>query len=335
MISVFICVASLLANLAVVFVVWMFTLRMGLRWAKVPDASTRQVVQALGLMFITQIVIYFLPYLTDISDPVGRPLVEWLSSLFGVLSNIVVIAWLFRTSLGRAIQVWIATLVTNVLVVALGFLVIRPFVVETFVTTGNSMAPTLVGRHWQGTCDVCGGPTYCTPQPIGSRPQAICRERFHVAETNSRADRVFGGDRLAVVKFRRPQRWDIVTFRCPDTPSTTYIFRVVGLPGEEVVVREGEVWIDGQRARPPETLRGLTYDAPPLSDGIFWASPDLPAQLADDEYFVLGDFAQNARDSRFWEVGAPGHKPFAVPRSHLQGVAAFTYWPPSRWRLFL
>ena len=54
--------------------------------------------------------------------------------------------------------------------------------------------------------------------------------------------------------------------------------------------------------------------------------------LADDEYFVLGDFTWRSVDSRFWEEGAVGHNPYAVPESHLHGVVTHIIWPPSRWR---
>jgi hypothetical protein len=60
---------------------------------------------------------------------------------------------------------------------------------------------------------------------------------------------------------------------------------------------------------------------------------DRPAVLADDEYFVLGDFSAQSSDSRWWYEGAPGHNPYAVPRSHVRGVVTHIYWPPQRWRV--
>ena len=64
-----------------------------------------------------------------------------------------------------------------------------------------------------------------------------------------------------------------------------------------------------------------------------WRAPDRPAKLGADEYFVLGDFSQQAADSRLWETGAPGHPTYAVPQSYLIGVVTHIYWPPSRWRI--
>lgn len=65
--------------------------------------------------------------------------------------------------------------------------------------------------------------------------------------------RTFPGDRLlvdrATLAVRPPQRWEIVVFRCPSHAQTYCVKRIVGLPGERVEVRDGNVYIDGQIAR--------------------------------------------------------------------------------------
>jgi signal peptidase I len=141
----------------------------------------------------------------------------------------------------------------------------------------------------------------------------------------------FSGDRFCVAKFISPNRWDIVAFRRPDDPSVTSLQRVVGLPGERVEIRDGDVWIDGQIATKLPELEGLKYLANPLNerDTTFG-----PVPLAADEYFVLGDFSLYSLDSRIFKQGAPGHPCYAVPRSHVVGVVAAIYWPPARWRVF-
>ncbi len=115
-----------------------------------------------------------------------------------------------------------------------------------------------------------------------------------------------------------------------------YVKRLVGLPGEEVFIKDGSVWINGQRLESPESLQGLRYvtDFPQLPNQMtVWGTPDRPAKLGEGEYFVLGDFSQQSADSRLWQSGAPGHPSYAVPESNLIGVVTHIYWPPNRWRI--
>ncbi len=115
-----------------------------------------------------------------------------------------------------------------------------------------------------------------------------------------------------------------------------YVKRLVGLPGEEVFIKDGSVWINGQRLEPPESLRGLEF-VTEFPNAHFqpkiWGTPDRSAKLGKGEYFVLGDFSQQSADSRLWETGAPGHPSYAVPESYLIGVVTHIYWPPGRWRI--
>ena len=54
----------------------------------------------------------------------------------------------------------------------------------------------------------------------------------------------------------RPSDGDIIVFTWPQDPSQTYAMRLVGLPGEEIVIRDGAVWADGAKLTPPEYLQG-------------------------------------------------------------------------------
>src|SRR5262249_38508359 len=76
------------------------------------------------------------------------------------------------------------------------------------------------------------------------------------------------GDNLLVDKtafeYRRPQRWELVVFRYPPDPSRSYIKRVVGLPGEEVQIRDGDVYID--RSLLSKTLEALKKGRNPVFD---------------------------------------------------------------------
>jgi signal peptidase I len=144
-------------------------------------------------------------------------------------------------------------------------------------------------------------------------------------------DQVFQGDRLIAAKFLRPERWDKIVYRYPEDPSINYVSRLVGLPGEEVRIDRGDVWINGSRAQKPAEISGLVYVADPIAlDKPTWG----PVKLGGDECLILGDFSQRAKDSRVWTTGAPGHPPHALPESHILGVVTHIYWPPSRWRIF-
>jgi len=222
---------------------------------------------------------------------------------------------------------------------ALAFLVVRPFVLETFVASSNAMAPTLLGPHWEGVCPKCGRPTYCTPERTegGSlgRPHWVICENFHSTRSSERDKPLQPSDRFFVNKFLKPRRWDLVVFRYPEDPEVLFVHRLVGLPGEVVTIQNGAVCINDRAISPPEPLRGLDYvsEIDDFPDEL-WGTPQNPAKLGADEYFVLGDFSRCSKDSRLFQSGATGHPPYAVPASYLYGVVTHIYWPPSRCRAF-
>ncbi len=93
-----------------------------------------------------------------------------------------------------------------------------------------------------------------------------------------------------VYDFSAPERGDIVVFQREDQKLN--IKRVIGLPGETVQIRNGQVYIDG------EVL--------PKENSSFVASAGLaenPVLLGEDEYFLLGDNRDSSEDSRFANVG--------------------------------
>lgn len=86
------------------------------------------------------------------------------------------------------------------------------------------------------------------------------------------------------------KRGDIVVFWFPDDPSKSYIKRVVGLPGEEVNIEDGKLFIDRQKVEEPYlNPEYLSHDSLPT-----------PTLVKDHHYFVLGDNRRNSSDSRYW-----------------------------------
>jgi signal peptidase I len=128
--------------------------------------------------------------------------------------------------------------------------------------------------------------------------------REWVMEGVSMDPNVCAGDRL---RFDSPndavERWSIILFRVPFDEERRFIKRAVGLPGEEVSVRNGFVVIDG------EQIVGDKYARDPAN--YEWG----PKVVPDNHYFVLGDNRRNSFDSHVWPTGYE-----FVPRANIEGV---------------
>jgi signal peptidase I len=135
-----------------------------------------------------------------------------------------------------------------------------------------------------------------------------------VVEGSSMEPSLHNRERLLVNKlvyrFRKPQYGDVVVFRYPANPKRRFIKRVIGIPGDEVEVRDGFVIVNGMALDEDYTM-DLTY-------GYFG-----PKTVPDGHYFVLGDNRNNSDDSRYPDVGF-------VPMANIVGKASFIWWPPRR-----
>ncbi|NBC10136.1 MAG: signal peptidase I [Planctomycetes bacterium] len=158
------------------------------------------------------------------------------------------------------------TLESIIIAFALAF-VFRAFVVEAFVIPTGSMAPTLLGQHLRFKCDQCGY-RYDTDASeratAGAAIQTTCPMCYWPNRVTL-ATRTGSGDRILVQKyaysFTEPRRWDVVVFKNPryrinnrddaPGPRQNYIKRLVGLPGEQVAILEGDLYVarEGQPFR--------------------------------------------------------------------------------------
>jgi len=111
--------------------------------------------------------------------------------------------------------------------------------------------------------------------------------------------------------FSEPERGDIVIFESKEKGGSILIKRVIGLPGETVSYKNGQVYIDGEPLQEdylPEPMLGTfrTYEVP---EGC---------------YYLLGDNRNLSADSRLWRN--PG-----IPREDILGKAIFIYWKSFEW----
>ncbi len=186
-------------------------------------------------------------------------------------------------------------------------LLIRSFLFEPFRIPSDSMMPTLLDGDF----------IFVNKYTYGLRLPVVNRE---------------------IVAMGKPQRGDVVVFRLPSDPSTNYIKRLVGLPGDHVVVRDKRVWVNGEEM--PVRLDGMfePFNSTPLAQiGIEKLGPvehrvlyiaERPSYDFDDvvpegHYFFMGDNRDNSRDSRFPEVGF-------VPAENVVGKAVRIWL---NWRL--
>ncbi|MFA5270316.1 MAG: signal peptidase I [Patescibacteria group bacterium] len=95
-------------------------------------------------------------------------------------------------------------------------------------------------------------------------------------------------------RFHQPDRGDVVVFRYPKNPAFSFIKRIIGLPGETVLIHNGEVTIFNKQY--PDGTK-LTEPYIP-----YQTSGEVRMQLKDGEFFVLGDNRPNSSDSRSWGV---------------------------------
>lgn len=113
-------------------------------------------------------------------------------------------------------------------------------------------------------------------------------------------------------RFAAPERGEIVVFRPPNAPNEFYIKRVIGLPGETVVVKDGVVTI--KNAEHPE---GFRLDESAYIPGIYTPG-DMEVTLSDGEYFVMGDNRSVSMDSRSFGP---------ISRSSIVGKVWVRGWP--------
>lgn len=187
----------------------------------------------------------------------------------------------------------------SILVAFILAFIFRAFVVEAFVIPTGSMAPTLLGAHMRFVCKDCGYPFDVSYNTDGEDMNIPARAKlptrvycpncgYEIPATSDRAalsdasyPRVRYGDRILVLKYlyllQDPKRWDVVVFKSPVDPATydysqNYIKRLVGLPGETLMILDGNLYVS-HRNVPMEQLRPEDFTIqtkPPEAQEALW-----------------------------------------------------------------
>lgn len=124
---------------------------------------------------------------------------------------------------------------------------------------------------------------------------------------------------LIGLKMGLPQRGDVIVLQAPDDPEKDYIKRVVGLPGDTVMISNGNFYVNNKKF---DESPYLTSDV--KTTGGAFLSENQPVVIPAQQYFVVGDNRSNSKDSR-----ALGF----IKQEAIIGKSFFVYWPPNRMRL--
>lgn len=149
---------------------------------------------------------------------------------------------------------------------------------------------------------------------------AFCVSRYGVALSvvngTSMQPTLHNGDRLLINKWKFtlqvPQRGEVVTFQDPHNQSRFLVKRVVGVPGDQIEIRDGKLFRNGEEVHEP-------YIDTSIEDGNYGPITVVPGTI-----FVMGDNRHRyaSRDSRYDSVGL-------VPVKLVDGKVEFILWRPS------
>lgn len=232
---------------------------------------------------------------------------------------------------------WRDTIESIVIAFIFAFL-FRTFVAEAFIIPTGSMAETLYGRHKDVHCPQCNtrfrvGASEEVDRDNGYfRPEGRvkygfcpnCRYQMDIED-----ELPFAGDRILVNKFPyefgNPQRWDVVVFKFPEDPKTSYIKRLIGLPGEAISImlgdlfrQEGELGKSEILRKPPDVQRDTQI---PVYNN------DHPAKVLLDQGFperwaAVVPANPETLDPDSWKAD-PATRSFAIDATQKPGVEAW------------
>ena len=163
------------------------------------------------------------------------------------------------------------------------------FSVQNFRVEGSSMEPTLEGGQYL----LVNKLVYLRLDPRGL----------------SGLIPFYDNDREEVFPFHGPRHGEVIIFRFPNDPSRDFVKRVIGIEGDVLEVRQGQVLVNGTKVDEPYITRKDQRNMEPIT-------------VPPESYFVMGDNRLLSNDSR---QGGP------VPAGNVVGRAWVRYWPLDGW----
>ncbi|MFQ9514809.1 MAG: signal peptidase I [Eubacterium sp.] len=136
--------------------------------------------------------------------------------------------------------------------------------------------------------------------------------------TGSMETTIMSKDRMIGLRtaywFSDPQRGDIVIFKNPDNEKETFVKRLIGMPGDKVVIKDAKIYINDSKEPLKEDYLPEEWTRGNGSDTI------LEYDVPENSYFMLGDNRNISHDARYWTNTY-------VTRDQIIAKAELVYWP--------
>jgi len=120
-------------------------------------------------------------------------------------------------------------------------------------------------------------------------------------------------------RFKEPQRGQVIVFKYPLNKSYDYIKRIIGLPSEQIMIKDSKIHIYNKEHPDGFILDESAYiGLNVVTVGREFLKDEIKLQIPEDNYFVMGDNRPQSSDSRVWGF---------VPKEDIIGKSYFKYWP--------
>ena len=166
--------------------------------------------------------------------------------------------------------------IESIIVAIILALMFKSYEAEAFIIPTGSMAPSLQGQHKDIECESCdfrfraGASHEATRGKVETVYCPICQYKTRINARKSADHYTNNGDRILVNKFIydfvEPQRYDVIVFKNPNVGKQNYIKRLIGLPGDNILIENGDIYLMERNAensawekrisrKPPQKLR--------------------------------------------------------------------------------